>query len=96
MTRLSFLHEDNAANLALLREQTMLIPSELVDRVAGLGNAQSSDEESALTMNMHLRGLLVELIEGLPGTPAGQNARIQIALRLKQRVATDPSLQRRK
>jgi hypothetical protein len=96
MTRLPFLQNDNATTLGLLREHTVLMSSDLVARLTLVDSVAGVDEVSALTINQHLRGLLVELIEELPDTSAGQNARKQIALQLKQRVATDPALQRRK
>jgi hypothetical protein len=104
MTRLPFLHADNAATLALLRERSTQMSANLIDRIAHVGNESNfvdnsddnSDEESALMINKQLRGLLVEVIESLPDTPTGMDARRQIATHLKHRIANDPALQRRK
>jgi alpha-D-ribose 1-methylphosphonate 5-triphosphate diphosphatase PhnM len=95
MTRNAFLAEDNKATLALLLGQTTLVSADLASRINAISEL-GNDEGSVLLINKKLRGFLVELIDSLPDTSNGHEARRHIATHLRHRVSADPALQRPK
>ncbi len=80
----AFLAWDTDATMGLLREFSSLSTNDLPN-VDG--------DEAA---NRHVRGLLVELLGGLPPNELGDLARRTISLHLLDRVARNPALARRK
>lgn len=86
-TTLPFLVEDNA-RLAELLGHDVATPDRTVDPTGG---GATTDVTAATARNEALRGSLAQLIQDLPGDPAGRERRAEIRRYLLRRVAADPT-----